>query len=108
MIGDCPFCKIFRDANREMISFLDFLSEKNYYQKLLQEYKEWLNAPKISPTKGISKESGKAKEVLAYSGDGVRGKATSKEVPTPKCASLALPTLKEKKGEANKNDRQNR
>jgi len=38
----CPFCKIFRDANKEFVHFLDFLSKKEYYEALLGEYYEAL------------------------------------------------------------------
>jgi len=38
----CPFCKIFRDANKEFVHFLDFLSKKEYYESLLGEYYEYL------------------------------------------------------------------
>ena len=40
-IKECPFCKIFRDANLEFVEFLNFLSEKGNYQELLEEYKEY-------------------------------------------------------------------
>jgi hypothetical protein len=53
-----------------------------------------LNVPKSilrNGSRSISVRVGGAKEELAHFGDKVRGKATSKKVPTPKRTSLALP-----------------
>ena len=45
----CPFCKIFRDANKEFVHFLDFLSKKEYYEALLGEYYECSSQNPLAP-----------------------------------------------------------